>query len=181
MPEWVQINAIEPSPFDPATAYVAATMYKSDDFKPYMYKTTDYGKTWTKIVNGIPNDHFTRVRPRRSAIARACCSPERNSAFMFRTIRATTGSRSSSTCPSCRITDLGFHKRDDELVVATQGPRVLDHGRSRLLWDLKGQAPSDDIKIFKPKTTLRAEGGGRGGGGNRPPSAASARIRPAAR
>ena len=36
-------------------------MYKSDDFHPYMYRTNDYGKTWTKIVNGIPDDHFTRV------------------------------------------------------------------------------------------------------------------------
>src|SRR5205085_1662199 len=61
MPEWIQINSIEASPFDPATAYVAATMYKSDDFRPYLYKTNDYGKTWTKIVNGIPSTEFTRV------------------------------------------------------------------------------------------------------------------------
>ena len=41
MPEWIQINSIEASPNDPATAYVAATMYKWDDFKPYLYKTND--------------------------------------------------------------------------------------------------------------------------------------------
>ena len=44
-----------------ATAYVAATNYKQDDFRPYLYKTSDYGKTWKKIVNGIPATHFTRV------------------------------------------------------------------------------------------------------------------------
>ena len=61
MPEWIQINAIDASPHDKGTAYVAATMYKLDDFRPYLYKTTDYGKTWTKIVNGIPDGAFTRV------------------------------------------------------------------------------------------------------------------------
>src|ERR1051326_8298248 len=54
MPEWIQINSIEASPNDPATAYVAATMYKFDDYRPYLYRTNDYGKTWKKIVNGIP-------------------------------------------------------------------------------------------------------------------------------
>ncbi|HYU97864.1 MAG TPA: hypothetical protein VE977_03505, partial [Pyrinomonadaceae bacterium] len=61
MPEWIQINSIEASPHDPATAYVAATMYKWDDNKPYLYKTSDFGKTWKKITNGIPPTTFTRV------------------------------------------------------------------------------------------------------------------------
>ena len=61
MPEWIQINSIEASPNDPATAYVAATMYKWDDNRPYLYKTSDYGKSWKKITNGIPNTAFTRV------------------------------------------------------------------------------------------------------------------------
>jgi photosystem II stability/assembly factor-like uncharacterized protein len=55
------INAIEVSPFDKATAYIATTRYKFNDHTPGLYKTTDYGKTWTKINNGIPNGAFTRV------------------------------------------------------------------------------------------------------------------------
>ena len=61
LPEWIRVNAIEISPHDKATCYVAATMYQFDDFKPYLYKTNDYGKTWTKIVHGIPDNVFTRV------------------------------------------------------------------------------------------------------------------------
>ncbi|MFM8393327.1 MAG: WD40/YVTN/BNR-like repeat-containing protein, partial [Acidobacteriota bacterium] len=61
LPEWIQINSIEASPFEAGTAYVAATMYKSDDNRPYLYKTNDYGKSWKKIVNGIPETAFTRV------------------------------------------------------------------------------------------------------------------------
>ena len=61
MPEWIQINSLDASSFDAGTAYVAATMYKHDDNKPYLYKTSDYGKTWRKITNGIPDGAFTRV------------------------------------------------------------------------------------------------------------------------
>jgi photosystem II stability/assembly factor-like uncharacterized protein len=55
------INAIEISPFDKATAYIATTRYKFNDYTPGLYKTTDYGKTWIKINNGIPDGAFTRV------------------------------------------------------------------------------------------------------------------------
>ncbi len=59
MPEWIQINSIDASPHDAGTAYVAATMYKWDDNRPYLYKTTDYGQTWKKITKGIPDTAFT--------------------------------------------------------------------------------------------------------------------------
>jgi hypothetical protein len=61
MPDWTMINSIEPSTFDPGTCYVAGTRYKSGDFNPYLYKTTDYGKSWSKITKGIDEEHFTRV------------------------------------------------------------------------------------------------------------------------
>jgi photosystem II stability/assembly factor-like uncharacterized protein len=55
------VNAIEVSPHDKATAYIATTRYKFNDFRPGLYKTTDYGAHWTKIDNGIPANAFTRV------------------------------------------------------------------------------------------------------------------------
>ncbi|HEV2904777.1 MAG TPA: hypothetical protein VGW32_07005, partial [Pyrinomonadaceae bacterium] len=55
------VNAIEVSPYDKATAYIATTRYKFNDHRPGLYKTTDYGATWTKIDNGIPANAFTRV------------------------------------------------------------------------------------------------------------------------
>jgi hypothetical protein len=97
------ISIIEPSPHDAGTAYVAATRYKSDDFAPYLYKTSDYGATWTKITDGIAENAFTRViraDPGRKGYSmrvrrRACTSPSTT---------ARTGSRCSATCPSCRST-----------------------------------------------------------------------------
>ena len=64
------------------------------------------------------------------------------------------------------ITDLAFHKRDDELVVATQGRAFWIMDDLDLLWDLRNGAPTDDVQLYKPKTTIRMEGGrGFGGGG----------------
>ncbi|HEY0604275.1 MAG TPA: hypothetical protein VGD58_15250 [Herpetosiphonaceae bacterium] len=61
LPEWTMISCIELSPYDKATAYVAGTRYKLDDYRPYLYKTTDYGQSWQKIDAGIPEHDFTRV------------------------------------------------------------------------------------------------------------------------
>ena len=55
------INAIEVSPHDPATVYIAANKYKLNDFTPFIYKSADYGKTWTKLVGGIPYGAFVKV------------------------------------------------------------------------------------------------------------------------
>ncbi|MEM7373106.1 MAG: glycosyl hydrolase [Bacteroidota bacterium] len=55
------INAIELSPHDKSTAYIATTRYKFNDKRPSIYKTTNYGKSWTKISDGIPDGSFTRV------------------------------------------------------------------------------------------------------------------------
>ena len=55
------VNAVEVSPHDPATAYIATTRYKFNDYTPALYKTTDYGKSWTNISSGIPYGSFTRV------------------------------------------------------------------------------------------------------------------------
>ncbi|MDQ6737379.1 MAG: glycosyl hydrolase [Gemmatimonadota bacterium] len=61
LPEWTRISIIEPSHYSAGTAYVAANRYQLDDMRPYMYRTTDFGRTWTPIVDGIPSTEFTRV------------------------------------------------------------------------------------------------------------------------
>ena len=59
--DWTMFTMIEPSPHDKATAYVTATRYKNDDYAPYVFKTSDYGASWTRIVAGIAEDHYCRV------------------------------------------------------------------------------------------------------------------------
>jgi photosystem II stability/assembly factor-like uncharacterized protein len=63
MPEWGTVSMIEVSSHDAGTAYLAVERHKSDDFAPYVFKTTDFGKTWTKLIAGLPaNDYVHAVR-----------------------------------------------------------------------------------------------------------------------
>ena len=61
MAPFTRVSIIEASHFAPGTAYVAANRYQLDDDEPYLYRTTDYGKTWTRIDAGIARDQFTRT------------------------------------------------------------------------------------------------------------------------
>ncbi len=64
IPEWATVNMIELSPHDPGRAFIAVQRYRLDDFMPYIYRTHDYGKSWTLLTdgkNGIPPHHFVRV------------------------------------------------------------------------------------------------------------------------
>ena len=54
MPEWGKVSMIEASPHDAGTAYMAVDRHKLDDFAPYIFKTADFGKTWTKLMTGLP-------------------------------------------------------------------------------------------------------------------------------
>ncbi|MEP6922312.1 MAG: glycosyl hydrolase, partial [bacterium] len=120
MPEWIQINSIEASPTDAASAYVAATMYKWDDFKPYLYKTSDYGKSWTKITSGIPVNAFTRVI-REDPNKRGLLYAGTETGLYMSFDDGANWQPMQFNLPLVPITDLAVHKREQDLVAATQG------------------------------------------------------------
>src|SRR6202048_3714493 len=69
MPEWGTVSMIEVSSKDAGTAYIAVERHKIDDFAPYVFKTADFGKSWTKLVSGLPANayvHAVRADPRRA-------------------------------------------------------------------------------------------------------------------
>jgi photosystem II stability/assembly factor-like uncharacterized protein len=165
MPEWIRINSIEASPFDAGTAYVAATNYQQDDFRPYLYKTSDYGKTWKKIVNGIAPNAFTRVireDPNRKGLLVAGTETG-----MWISFDDGENWRSFQlNLPVTPITDLAFHKRDKELVVATEGRSFWVFDDLPLVYQIMpGGAPAESTRLYTPKDAYRFGGGGRGGRG----------------
>jgi len=120
MPEWIQINSIEASPHNAQKAYFAASMYKHDDFRPYLYRTNDGGKTWKKIVNGIPDGAFTRVVREDPRVAGLLYAGTETGMYVSFDDGA-NWQPLQLNLPVVPITDLVLHKEMNDLVVATQG------------------------------------------------------------
>lgn len=155
MPEWNMINSIEPSAFDEGTCYVAATRYKLGDFTPYLYKTTDYGKTWTKITNGIEAEHFTRVvreDPKRKGLLYA--GTETGMYISFND--GQKWEKFQLNLPIVPITDLTI--KDDNLIVATQGRSLWVIDDLTVLHQLDDAKKSADAVLFQPKESYRTKG-----------------------
>src|SRR6056297_2981490 len=155
MPEWNMINSIEPSAFDEGTCYVAATKYKLGDFAPYLYKTTDYGKTWTKITNGIEEEHFTRVvreDPKRKGLLYAGTETG-----MYISLNdGANWEKFQLNLPIVPITDLTI--KDDNLIVATQGRSVWVIDDLTVLHQLDDTKKSADAILYKPRDSYRTKG-----------------------
>jgi len=173
MPEWGTVSMIEASPTDAGTVYVAVERHKMDDFAPYIFKTSDFGKTWTTLVNGIPKDvyvHAVRVDPKRKGLLYA--GTERGVYVSFDD--GTNWQPLQLNLPVSPVNDLVV--KNDDLAVAT-------HGRS--FWILDDLSPlrqwsdsikSDDVHLFTPAdanhTTFLGSFFGAGGAGQNPPSGA---------
>ncbi len=158
MPEWSMINSIEPSAFDEGTCYVAATRYKLGDFRPYLYKTTDYGKTWNKITDGIPGEHFTRVvreDPKRKGLLYA--GTETGMYISFDD--GANWNPFQLNLPIVPITDLTI--KDNNLIVATQGRSLWIIDDLTVLHQLEDSKKGKDAVLFKPKDSYRTKGGAR--------------------
>jgi photosystem II stability/assembly factor-like uncharacterized protein len=156
MPEWGMVSLIEASPFDPATAYVAVDAHKLDNFKPIIFKTSDYGKTWTKLINGLPDNsyvHAVREDPKRKGLLYAGTETGIWASFDD----GAHWQPLQLNLPTTPIHDMIIH--DDDLVVAT-------HGRS--FWVLDSVGPlrqaaasisAEDAHLFKPDTAVRSRMG----------------------
>lgn len=118
LPNWAQINSLEAHPFEPGGLYVAATCYKSDDFRPYLFRTTDFGKTWTRIVDGIGREDFTRV-VRADPVRRGLLFAGTENGLYLSYDDGLSWRRFQNNLPLVPITDLTI--KEGDLIVATQG------------------------------------------------------------
>jgi len=160
LPEWIQINSIEASPYDPATAYVAATMYKWDDNKPYLYKTSDFGKTWKKITNGIPSTAFTRVI-REDPNKRGLLYAGTETGLYVSFDDGGNWQSMQFGLPVVPITDLAIQKREQDLVAATQGRSFYifdDLPFIHQLMDAGGMDAIKQTRLFQPENPYRMDG-----------------------
>lgn len=152
IPEWSTVSIIDASPHDANTAYVAVDRHRLDDFKPYIYKTNDLGKTWALVVNGLPDGAYVRaVRedPKRKGLLYAGTELGVYASFDD----GAHWQPLQLNLPVSPIHDLVI--KDDDLVVAT-------HGRSFWVLDnlspvrqVSPQSNQADVVLYQPQTALR--------------------------
>jgi photosystem II stability/assembly factor-like uncharacterized protein len=173
IPEWGTVNAIELSAHDAGRAFIAVHRYREDDFRPYIFRTADYGSSWTRLTdgaNGIPADHFVRVVRE---------DPDRKGLLYAGTefglyVSFDDGASWKSlqlNLPVTPITDLAVKR--GVLVVATQGRSFWILDNLTVLHQMSSEVAAADHHLFEPWTVVRwvDQSGGRSRGtvGQNPP------------
>ncbi|MFN7929187.1 MAG: glycosyl hydrolase [Blastocatellia bacterium] len=152
LPEFSRVSIIEPSAHEAGTAYFAAKRYQLDDRAPYIYKTSDYGKTWTKIVNGIPaNDyvHVVREDPKRPGLLYA--GTEHGIYVSFN--EGANWQSLALTLPDTQVPELVVEEND--LVIATHGRSFFILDDIAVLRQLNPTVAQSDAYLFQPRTVYR--------------------------
>ena len=152
LPEWSMISIIEASPHDAGTAYAAVDRHKLDDFNPFIYKTHDFGKTWTRITSGIPAGayvHSVREDPKVKGLLYAGTE----TSIYFSADDGAHWQSLQLNLPTAPIHDLAV--KDNDLAVATHG---------RAFWILDDLSPlrqassaiaNEDFHLYQPATATR--------------------------
>jgi photosystem II stability/assembly factor-like uncharacterized protein len=153
-PKLNMINCIEPSPFKEGVAYLAATSYKFGDYTPYIYKTNNYGESWTLITNGIKNNHYTRaIRSDKVREGLLYAGTEWGMYISF-----DDGQHWSSfnlNLPVTSIRDLAV--RDNDLIAATHGRSFWMIDDLTPLHQLTEEMAKSDFYLYKPDITYRTQ------------------------
>ena len=147
------INAIEVSPHDKATAYIATARYKFNDHAPGLYKTTDYGNTWTKITNGLPANAFTRV-VREDQVRRDLLFAGTELGLFLSWNGGKDWAPFQLNLPITPITDLRIHKGN--LIAATSGRSFWILDDLSVIRQYKKDAPA--FVINKPENAYLVNG-----------------------
>ena len=152
LPEWSRISQIDPSPHDAGVAYVAVDRHQNDDMHPYIFKTTDYGKTWSRITSGIPETTFVRaVRedPKKRGLLYAGTETGMyvsfNDGASWRSLQL--------NLPTAPIHDLTV--KGDDLVLATHGRAFWILDDLSPLRQFNEQTAKDDVHLYTPATAYR--------------------------
>ncbi|MBZ5528100.1 MAG: glycosyl hydrolase [Acidobacteriia bacterium] len=172
--EWSMISLIDASPHAAGTAYVAVDRHKLDDYRPYIFKTADYGKTWTKLTTGLPETayvHAVREDPKRKGLLFAGTE----TGVFYSSDDGAHWQALRLNLPAVPVHDLMVQEND--LVAATHGRSFWILDNITALRETTAETVKEEAHLFAPAAAVRFRGPGfviPGGmpAGENPPSGA---------
>lgn len=162
MPKYLMFNSVEPSAHEAGVCYVAGTSYKSGDYKPYLFKTSDFGKTWNQITQGIPDDYFTRV-VREDAVVKGLLYAGTEQGMFISFNDGENWQPFQLNLPLVPITDLAI--KNNNLIAATQGRSLWMIDDLTVLHQSMKKGKDQKFHLYKPLDSYRI--GGRGAVGSK--------------
>jgi photosystem II stability/assembly factor-like uncharacterized protein len=171
MPEWATVTMIEASPFSAGTAYVTAERHRLDDFAPYIFKTSDFGKSWTAITNGIPAGTYTHaVREDRKRKGLLYAATEKGIYASFDD--GGNWQPLQTNLPVVPVWDIYVH--DNDLIAATHGRSFWILDDLSPLQQYKPEFSNEDTHLYTPSLASHTvfSGGSGGPTGQNPPAGA---------
>jgi hypothetical protein len=154
LPE-AQINAVEASPHDPGTAYIAVTRYKFNDFTPHFFRTRDFGKNWDRIVTGVPADAWARVI-REDPIRKGLLYAGTEGGALVSFNGGDSWQSLQRNLPVVPVTDLKVQGND--LVASTSGRAFWILDDLGLLRQLDAATSTGNVTLLVPSPAYRTPG-----------------------
>jgi photosystem II stability/assembly factor-like uncharacterized protein len=155
IPEWIKVSIVAPSPTTDGTAYVALDGQKLDDMRPYIYKTNDFGKTWKKITNGLPENsitHSVKEDTKRKGLLFAGTESGVYVSFddgvNWKSLRG--------TMPNTPVHDMVI--KDDDLAIATHGRSFYVMDNITPLREMTNDVQNAETHLFTPVVAIRGRG-----------------------
>ncbi len=157
LPKWTTVSSIDPSPIEPGTAFVAARRYRQDDYKPYVYKTTDYGRHWQKIVRGLPGNQSSFVVRQDTQDGNLLFAGTLNGVYV-----SFNGGDNwqplQLNLPHTAVRDMVIQPEQNALVLATHGRAFWVLDNLEPLRQISRKALADNAFLFTPQTAYLTGG-----------------------
>lgn len=152
LPKFSRISIIDESIHNPGTLYIAANRYQVDDREPYVFKTHDYGKTWTNIINGIAPGHFARA-VREDPVRPGLLFLATEHGVYFSMNDGELWKSLQLELPDTPIRDLVI--KDNDVVLGSHGRGFWILDNIQPLRQYKGLMKSQKTVLFKPADAIR--------------------------
>lgn len=149
VPKWARIYQIGVSPFDPGTVYVAVDAHLLGNDQPYVYSSNDYGRTWVKITNGIPNDDPVVV-VREDPSVRGLLFAGTMRGLYYSRDAGTHWQRLIANLPTMPIWDIKFVKSASSLVLGSHGRGIWVLDNLRPVEEFTQSIAQSDFHLFTP-------------------------------